>query len=95
MQTKLLINGQLVDGQGSPYAVYNPSEGTVLVTIAEASAAQVDAAVQAADRAFVGWSQTAPKDRAQLLLKLADRIEAPPASPAWSRRTAASLTRPH
>ncbi|MFZ5935870.1 gamma-aminobutyraldehyde dehydrogenase [Pseudomonas putida] len=76
MQTKLLINGQLVDGQGSPYAVYNPSEGTVLVTIAEASAAQVDAAVQAADRAFVGWSQTAPKDRAQLLLKLADRIEA-------------------
>ncbi|WP_447739619.1 gamma-aminobutyraldehyde dehydrogenase [Pseudomonas laurentiana] len=76
MQTKLLINGQLVDGQGSPYAVYNPSEGTVLVNIAEASAAQVDAAVQAADQAFAGWSQTAPKDRAQLLLKLADRIEA-------------------
>ncbi|MGJ7550900.1 gamma-aminobutyraldehyde dehydrogenase [Pseudomonas alloputida] len=76
MQTKHLINGQLVDGQGSPYAVYNPSEGTVLVTIAEASAAQVDAAVQAADQAFIGWSQTAPKDRAQLLLKLADRIEA-------------------
>lgn len=76
MQTKLLINGQLVDGQGSPYAVYNPSEGTVLVNITEASAAQVDAAVQAADQAFAGWSQTAPKDRAQLLLKLADRIEA-------------------
>ncbi|MFJ4444967.1 gamma-aminobutyraldehyde dehydrogenase [Pseudomonas sp. NPDC089422] len=76
MQTKLLINGQLVDGQGSPYAVYNPSEGTVLVNITEASAAQVDAAVQAADQAFVGWSQTAPKDRAQLLLRLADRIEA-------------------
>ncbi|MEN5301249.1 MULTISPECIES: gamma-aminobutyraldehyde dehydrogenase [unclassified Pseudomonas] len=76
MQTKLLINGQLVDGQGSPYAVYNPSEGTVLVHIAEASAAQVDAAVEAADQAFEGWSQTAPKDRAQLLLKLADRIEA-------------------
>ncbi|WP_060512290.1 gamma-aminobutyraldehyde dehydrogenase [Pseudomonas sp. NBRC 111124] len=76
MQTKLLINGQLVDGQGSPYAVYNPSEGTVLVNITEASAAQVDAAVQAADQAFAGWSQTPPRDRAQLLLKLADRIEA-------------------
>ena len=25
MQTRLLINGQLVDGQGEPYAVYNPS----------------------------------------------------------------------
>ena len=76
MQTRLLINGQLVEGQGSPYAVYNPSEGSVVVNIPEASAAQVDAAVQAADLAFDGWSQTAPKDRAQLLLKLADRIEA-------------------
>ena len=31
MQTRLLINGQLVEGQGSPYAVYNPSEGSVVV----------------------------------------------------------------
>jgi aminobutyraldehyde dehydrogenase len=76
MQTKLLINGQLIDGEGSPYAVYNPSLGTVLVNIAEASRAQVDAAVEAADQAFDTWSQTPPKDRAHLLLKLADRIEA-------------------
>ncbi|MCW2271978.1 Gamma-aminobutyraldehyde dehydrogenase [compost metagenome] len=76
MQTKLLINGQLVEGQGSPYAVYNPSEGAVLVNIAEASSEQVDAAVHAADQAFDAWSQTPPKERAQLLLKLADRIEA-------------------
>ena len=52
MQTKLLINGQLIDGEGSPYAVYNPSLGTVLVNIAEASREQVDAAVEAADKAF-------------------------------------------
>jgi len=32
--------------------------------------------VKAADTAFDGWSRTAPKDRAALLLKLADRIEA-------------------
>ncbi|MCU1722713.1 gamma-aminobutyraldehyde dehydrogenase [Pseudomonas sp. 5P_5.1_Bac1] len=76
MQTRLLINGQLIDGQGAPYAVYNPAEGSVLVNIPEASSAQVDAAVQAADQAFDGWSQTPPKDRAHLLLKLADRIEA-------------------
>ncbi|MNZ32874.1 Gamma-aminobutyraldehyde dehydrogenase [compost metagenome] len=76
MQTKLLINGHLVEGQGSPYAVYNPAEGSVLVNIAEASSAQVDAAVLAADQAFASWSQTPAKDRAQLLLKLADRIEA-------------------
>jgi aminobutyraldehyde dehydrogenase len=37
---------------------------------------QVDAAVQAADRAFAEWGQTTPKTRAECLLKLADAIEA-------------------
>ncbi|MCY1272279.1 Gamma-aminobutyraldehyde dehydrogenase [compost metagenome] len=76
MQTKLLINGQLVAGEGEKLAVLNPSLGTTLVEIAEATAAQVDAAVQAADAAFDAWSQTAPKDRSLLLLKLADAIDA-------------------
>ncbi|AMO78265.1 gamma-aminobutyraldehyde dehydrogenase [Pseudomonas citronellolis] len=76
MQTKLLINGQLVAGEGEKLAVLNPSLGTTLVEIAEATPAQVDAAVQAADAAFDAWSQTAPKDRSLLLLKLADTIDA-------------------
>ncbi|MGZ0702655.1 gamma-aminobutyraldehyde dehydrogenase [Pseudomonas piscis] len=76
MQTKLLINGQLVAGEGPAQSVYNPALGTVLVEINEASEAQVDAAVRAADDAFGSWSQTAPKDRALLLLRLADAIEA-------------------
>ncbi|MGY3024002.1 acyl-CoA reductase-like NAD-dependent aldehyde dehydrogenase [Pseudomonas lurida] len=76
MQTKLLINGHLVEGEGPAQAVFNPALGRVLVEIKEASEAQVDAAVRAADAAFEGWSQTAPKDRSLLLLKLADVIEA-------------------
>jgi aminobutyraldehyde dehydrogenase len=44
--------------------------------VAEASRAQLDAAVGAAEAAGPGWAQTAPKDRAALLLRLADRIEA-------------------
>ena len=76
MQTKLLINGQLVAGEGAAQAVLNPSLGTTLVEINEASSSQVDAAVQAADAAFDSWSQTVPKDRAQLLLRLADAIDA-------------------
>ncbi|MDU4249279.1 gamma-aminobutyraldehyde dehydrogenase [Pseudomonas sp.] len=76
MQTHLLINGQLVAGEGEKLAVLNPSLGTTLVEIAEATPAQVDAAVLAADAAFDGWSQTAPKDRAMLLLQLADAIDA-------------------
>ncbi len=76
MQTKLLINGQLIAGEGAAQAVLNPSLGTTLVEINEASSSQVDAAVQAADAAFDSWSKTVPKDRAQLLLRLADAIDA-------------------
>ncbi len=76
MQTKLLINGQLVDGAGASQPVLNPALGAPLVHICEASGEQVDAAVRAADAAFASWSQTAPKDRSLLLLRLADKIEA-------------------
>jgi aminobutyraldehyde dehydrogenase len=76
MQTGLLINGQLVAGEGDSQPVLNPSRGMPLIAINEASNAQVDAAVNAADAAFDGWSQTTAKDRAMLLLRLADKIEA-------------------
>ncbi|TDF78438.1 gamma-aminobutyraldehyde dehydrogenase [Pseudomonas sp. H9] len=76
MQTRLLINGQLVAGEGDALAVLNPALGNVLVEVKEASESQVDAAVRAADQAFDSWSQTTPKDRSLLLLKLADSIEA-------------------
>jgi aminobutyraldehyde dehydrogenase len=76
MQTKLLINGHLVAGEGPAQPVFNPALGRVLVEINEASEAQVDTAVRAADAAFADWSQTAPKDRSLLLLKVADAIDA-------------------
>ncbi|KNC93864.1 gamma-aminobutyraldehyde dehydrogenase [Trabulsiella odontotermitis] len=76
MQHKLLINGELVAGEGEQQPVYNPATGEVILQIAEASPAQVDAAVLAADRAFAEWGQTTPKTRSECLLKLADAIEA-------------------
>jgi aminobutyraldehyde dehydrogenase len=76
MQKKLLINGRLVTGQGDVEEILNPATGKVIARIAEASTEQVNAAVTAAEAAFDGWSRTPPKDRAMLLLKLADRIEA-------------------
>ncbi|HCL5922972.1 TPA: aminobutyraldehyde dehydrogenase [Citrobacter amalonaticus] len=75
MQHQLLINGELVKGEGEKQPVYNPATGEELLEIAEASPAQVDAAVLAADRAFSEWGQTTPKVRSELLLKLADVIE--------------------
>ena len=76
MQSQLLIDGQLVNGQGATLPVYNPATGEVIAQVAEASPEQVDRAVLAADAAFAAWGQTTPKERAEHLLKLADLIDA-------------------
>lgn len=76
MNTRLLINGKLVVGAGSPESVLDPATGKTITTVNEASPDQIESAVAAASRAFASWSATTPKDRATLLLKLADRIEA-------------------
>lgn len=76
MQHNLLINGELVAGEGEKQPVYNPATGKVVLEITEASVEQVNAAVEAADRAFVEWGQTTPKHRSACLLKLADALEA-------------------
>ena len=75
METRLLINGARVGGEGAAESILDPASGTQIAQVPEASRAQVDAAVAAAKAAFGGWSQTVPKDRAAPLLKLADRIE--------------------
>src|ERR1700681_345056 len=75
MQTKLLINGSLVPGEGQSEKVLDPATGKPIAQVAEASGAQVEAAVAAAEGAFDAWSRTTPKDRAALWLKLADHIE--------------------
>ena len=76
MDTKLLIDGKFVPGKGAKEDVLDPASGTVIATVGEASEVQIENAVAAAHQAFAGWSTTAPKDRATLLLKVADRIEA-------------------
>src|SRR5512145_3077080 len=74
-QTKLLIDGDLVAGQGAEEPVVDPATGRTITHVAEASPAQVDAAVRAAGTAFGAWSRTTPQERALLLLRLADRLE--------------------
>ena len=75
MQTRLLIDGELTGGEGVAESILDPASGTQIASVPEASREQLEAAVGAAKSAFKGWSQTTPKDRAALLLKLADRIE--------------------
>ena len=75
MNTKLLINGKLVAGKGAKQGVLDPATAQPLVSIAEASPEQIESAVAAASKAFPAWAASVPKDRAALLLKVADRIE--------------------
>ena len=77
MNTKLLIKGKFVTGKGDhKEQILDPATGKVIAEVAEASEDQIVAAVAAANAAFQGWARTAPKDRATMLLKLADRVEA-------------------
>ncbi len=76
MQTKMLINGEMVEGAGEALAILNPSTGEEIAQIAEASAEQVDAAVRTSDEAFENFRHVPPVERAALLLGIADVIEA-------------------
>ncbi|MDD2213530.1 MAG: aldehyde dehydrogenase family protein [Oscillospiraceae bacterium] len=74
---QLFIGGQWVDSQeGKTFNSYNPSNGDLLCTCAEASQADVDRAVKAAWKAFETWQYVSPAERARLLHQIADLIDA-------------------
>ena len=54
----------------------DPSTGRVHALVPASEAADVDAAVEAAKRAFPGWSSTPAAERSRILLRIADRLEA-------------------
>lgn len=75
---KLLIGGEWVESKSqSTLPVIDPSTGAQIAEIAEASAADVEDAVQAARKAFDGgpWAEMSPAQRERLLWKLADLID--------------------
>ncbi|WP_275692906.1 phenylacetaldehyde dehydrogenase StyD [Burkholderia sp. Ax-1719] len=59
------------------FAVFNPATGAEIAQVPDASNADIDAAVQAARRAFAAdsWRRMPPAAREHLLLKLADLVE--------------------
>jgi acyl-CoA reductase-like NAD-dependent aldehyde dehydrogenase len=74
---KLFIDGKWVDGQaGKTFKTYCPANGELLATCVDAGAEDVEAAVKAAWKAFETWKDVAPQERAALLLKIADLIDA-------------------
>jgi aldehyde dehydrogenase (NAD+) len=74
----LFIGGKFVDSvSGKTFPAINPATGETLCQVAEADAADVDLAVQAARKALDAgpWKRMDAADRGRLLYKLADRIE--------------------
>jgi malonate-semialdehyde dehydrogenase (acetylating)/methylmalonate-semialdehyde dehydrogenase len=70
------IGGQRVAGTPArTIEVFNPATGEVSGLVRLADAATVDAAVQAAKKAFPAWAETPPLRRARVLFKFKELLE--------------------
>ncbi|MCB0995160.1 MAG: aldehyde dehydrogenase family protein, partial [Acidimicrobiales bacterium] len=68
LATNLLIGGDWrPGGEGGRFAVTDPATGDQLAEVADATAADAVAAVEAAAAAQPGWGATAPRDRSEIL----------------------------
>ena len=76
MQTNMLINGEMVAGQGAALPVLDPATGRQVAEVAEATPEQIEAATRAAHEAFESYRLSTPSERAAHLLAIADVIEA-------------------
>src|SRR5215211_8448353 len=75
-QQKMFVDGEFVDGlSGRTIGVLNPATGEVICEVPRAGEEDVDRAVAAAEQAWDTWRHKTPKDRMELLLKLADVID--------------------
>ena len=74
--TKLVINGKLVAGEGAEITVDSPATGKPILALNQASLVQVDEAVMAARSAFDSGVWADGAKRRDVLLRLADLLEA-------------------
>ncbi len=70
------IDGAAVQTGGALHRVINPADGSVVAELALATPADVDRAVSSARTAFAEWSRATPVDRAAVLGRLAELMEA-------------------
>src|SRR5690348_8404391 len=73
---KAFIGGEFVDAaSGETMEVINPATGETIAEVPSCGAEDVDRAVEAATKAFSTWMDATPKERSELLHKLADVLE--------------------
>ena len=74
--------GMLIDGKwvgsasGARIAIENPANRQAVAEVPRAAAADVEAAVAAAAKAFPAWKNVVPRERGRMLLKVAEAMEA-------------------
>jgi betaine-aldehyde dehydrogenase len=76
LETRLLIRGEQVAGDGGSLDVENPATEETVATVGLPSAEQLDAAVAAAEEAFPAWAGMPAVERADLLHDVAARLRA-------------------
>jgi malonate-semialdehyde dehydrogenase (acetylating)/methylmalonate-semialdehyde dehydrogenase len=70
------VNGQALEGASGRFGdVFNPNTGEVQARVQLATDAELDAAVQAAAAAQVGWAATNPQRRARVMFEFKRLIE--------------------
>ena len=74
--TRLLIDGELVDGLDATVDVVNPSTGESVRTVPQGGISEIDAAIGAARRAFDDgqWSTLPARRRCEILTRLGDLV---------------------
>ena len=70
----MIIGGEAVRTDEC-FAVQNPSTGETVGSAPQASCADLDSAVSAAQAAYLGWSQTSDSERAAACNAIADKLE--------------------
>ncbi|KIU46240.1 MULTISPECIES: NAD-dependent succinate-semialdehyde dehydrogenase [Bradyrhizobium] len=73
-EIELYIDGHWKRADGAP--IINPADESILGTVPTATRADLDHALDAAERGFAVWRKTAPAKRAQVILKAAALIRA-------------------
>ena len=76
-QYQNFVGGKWVDAaEGGTAEILNPATGETIAEVPEGTQADVDRSVEAAKAALPEWLETTPGERAEMLLKLADALDA-------------------
>ncbi|OQV09349.1 hypothetical protein CLAIMM_13479 [Cladophialophora immunda] len=74
-ENRLFVDGEFTAARsGKTFDIFNPATTQKLGSVCEASVEDVDAAVEAATRAFESWSELPGAKRGDWLNRLADKL---------------------